>query len=147
LGYFLNEITVEATDCDDLIGDPDIYLTIFDPTGTEIFVSETITGAPPIVFGLPSIPLEGGNYSVMVSDDDPLTQVNCGSVSFNFGTEGSLFDGDLEVSLDIVNPQTTVSSEGTVTVFAVPDMPVISPAEVEDLCAGTLITLEVLSFY
>ncbi|MGK0363839.1 MAG: hypothetical protein ACI85O_000893 [Saprospiraceae bacterium] len=146
LGYFLNGITVEATDCDDLFGDPDIYLTIFDPNGDEIFVSQTISDTPPIVFGLPSIPLEGGNYSVMVSDDDPITQVNCGSVNFNFSTEGSLFDGDLEVSLDILNPQTTVSSEGIVTVYEVPDALVISPMEVEDLCEGESIDLEVLSF-
>ena len=146
LGYFLNGLTVEATDCDDLIGDPDIYLTIFDPSGMEIFVSETITGTPPISFGLPSIPLEGGNYSVMVSDDDPVNQVDCGSVNFNFSTEGSLFDGDLEVSLNIFNPQSTVSSEGTVTVYAVPDVPLISPAEVTDLCEGTMLNLEVAPF-
>ncbi len=146
LGYFLNGITVEASDCDDFIGDPDIYLTIFDPMGTEIYVSETITGTPPISFGLPSIPLEGGNYSVMVSDDDPVTQVNCGSVSFNFGTEGSLFDGDLEVSFNLLNPQSTVSGEGTVTVYAIPDAPVILPEDVGGLCAGTLLELEVLPF-
>lgn len=146
LGYFLNGLTVEATDCDDLIGDPDIYITIFDPAGTEIYVSETISGTAPISFGLPSIPLEGGNYSVTVFDDDPFTQVNCGSVDFNFGTEGSLFDGDLEVSLDIINPQSTVSSEGIVTVYELPDAPVISPAEVEDLCDGTILNLEVASF-
>ena len=146
LGYFLNEITVEATDCDDLIGDPDIYLTIFDPTGTEVYVSETISSAPPITFGLPSIPLEGGNYSVMVSDDDPFAQVDCGSISFNFGTEGSLSEGELELSFDIINPQSTVSSEGIVTVYAVPDAPVITPAEVDGLCEGTVLDLEVASF-
>lgn len=146
LGYFLNGITVEDTDCDDLFGDPDIYLTIFDPSGAEIFVSSTISGTPPISFEFPSIPLEGGTYSVMVSDDDPLTQVNCGTIDFNFSTEGTLFDDDLELSFDILNPQTTVSSEGTVTVFPIPDAPIILPAEIDDLCVGEAIELEVLAF-
>lgn len=146
LGYFLNGITVEATDCDDLVGDPDLYLTIFDQNGVEIFVSETISDTPPVFFSLPSIPLEGGNYSVLVSDDDPFTQVNCGSVNFNFSTEGVLFDGDLEVSMDILNPQTIINSEGIVIIYAAPEVLVISPMEVADLCEGESIDLEVLSF-
>ena len=142
-GYFLSSVTIESSGCSDIIGAPDFYLTVNDPTGEIIYVSETIETEPPVTFTLPSLPLEGGNYGIQVTDDDPFAQVDCGSVNFNFATEGVLIDGELTLSLDILHPVTTVTSESTVTVYAAPPTPEISPAETADLCEGETVALTV----
>ncbi len=146
LGYFLTEVVIADAGCTDLIGTADFYIRIYDPSGAEVFASNTISNDPPVVFAVPSLLLTAGTYSIEVKDDDPFQQVDCGTVTFNFATEGTLFDGELAVDLDIVNPTNTVSSTGTVTVFAEPDAPQITPADPEPLCAGETITLSVAEY-
>ena len=146
LGFFLTGVTVADAGCTDLIGPPDLYLRIFDPSGAEVFASETISSEPPVTFALPSLPLTAGNYSIEVKDDDPFAQVDCGSVNFTFNTAGTIFDGELAVDLEIINPTNMISSTGTVTVFAEPDAPQITPDEVAPLCDGASVILSVDDF-
>ncbi|MBR9921166.1 MAG: T9SS type A sorting domain-containing protein [Bacteroidetes bacterium] len=142
IGYILNEVTVEASGCDDIIGDPDFYIIISDPLGNDIYTSPVIDNTPaPVSFSV-NIPLEPGNYSIEVRDDELIGDVGCGSVNFNQNTTGLLIDGDLEVSINILNPVSMVNTTDTVYVYEIPEAPVVGQPSVIP-CEGTEIMLEI----
>lgn len=145
LGYFLDEVTIAEASCTDLFGTPDIYIEVVHPNGAVIYTSETIDNtAPPLTFALPSIPIGEGNYIIRVTDVDAFAEVNCGNVTFNFATNGSLVDGDLVVDLGLINPMTMVSSQGEVTVYENPEIPSISPNTVAPLCENETALLQIM---
>ena len=88
IGFILTMITVEDSDCDDLIGDPDFFVIVSDPNGEEIYTSGTIDDTPPPVTFVVNIPLTTGNYSIEVRDSELVGSAGCGSVNFNQNTMG-----------------------------------------------------------
>jgi hypothetical protein len=143
IGFILTQITVEASGCDDIIGDPDFFAIISDPNGDEIQTTFIVNDSPPPVTFPVNIPLGPGNYSIEIRDDELVGSVSCGTVNFTQNTMGSLFDGELEVSLNILNPVSTVTSSDTVFVYEIPAAPVVGDPLVEP-CQGEEVLLEIV---
>ena len=141
LGFTLTEVVVLGADCDDIIGQPDLFIEVFDPMGALLYTSPTVDGqAPPVTFQL-NLPLETGNYNLVVTDDDAIGSDACGSVNFqrSAGTQ-TIQSGDLQVSFTVVNPITVVESSLEVNVYPIPDAPVLN-LEAVTVCPGEVVTL------
>ena len=143
IGHILTMVSVLDADCDDIIGDPDFYIIVSDPLGNTIYTSGVIDNMQPPVNFVLNIPLGPGNYSVEVRDDDLIGSEGCGSVNFNQTTTGSLFDGQLEVNLTILNPLVTINSVDTVYVYDIPAAPVINQPG-DSPCPGEELLLEIV---
>ena len=149
-GYFLTAVTVVNTDCNDDLGippanKPDLFIRVKDPGGTTIYTSSIANNATvPYTFFL-NIPLNTGNYSVVVLDDDLIGTENCGAVNFTQTTTGVLQDGPLAVSLNINHPVSTIHTVDSVYVFPVPDAPVVLDMGL-DYCLGETALLEVSNY-
>ena len=141
LGYTLTEVTVLAADCDDLIGEPDLFIEVFDPTGVLLYTSPVASGqAPPVSFQL-SLPVETGNYNLVVTDDDAIGSDACGSVNFQRSDSTQIIQsGDLQVSIGMVHPVTTVESSLEVVVYPVPEPPVLNLSSLT-VCPGEAVAL------
>jgi PKD repeat protein len=143
-GYFLTNVTVEDTDCNDFAippgNKPDLYFEVQSPGGVTIYTSSTQNNADlPASFDL-TLTLGTGNYTLTVYDDDLFGDEECGSVNFTQTTTGLLIDGSLEVTLDIVHPVTVIQTTDTVQVFPQPEVPLIDPLNAQ-LCAGDSLAL------
>ena len=127
LGYTLTNVTVEDADCDDIIGQPDLFIELFDPTGALVYTSPTADGqSPPVSFGL-SVAIDTGLYTIVVTDDDAFGSDDCGSVQFARSDDPQLIqNGDLTVSLTMVHPVPVVTSTLDVLVYPVPAAPVLN---------------------
>lgn len=149
-GYFLTAVTIVNTDCNDVLGippanNPDLFIKVKNSGGTTIYTSPIADNAVvPYTFFL-NIQLNPGNYSVVVFDDDLIGTENCGSVNFTQNTTGTLSDGPLAVSLNIIHPVSTIHTVDSVYVFPVPDAPVAPDLGLE-YCVGEIALLEVTNY-
>ncbi|MCB0643099.1 MAG: PKD domain-containing protein, partial [Phaeodactylibacter sp.] len=142
----LTSVTIQAAGCGDIAfppnDAPDLYLTINKPNGELAFITPIQDNVTfPATFDL-LIPLEPGNYTIEVTDDDLIGSQSCGTVTFNEDTNGLLFDGELQVTVSILNPLVTIASNGTVYVYEFPDAPVITGADgTNSFCSGDSLLL------
>lgn len=146
-GYFLTNVTVLNTDCNDFnippLNLPDLYVVIKDPDGNTLYTSGVIDNTTTPVNFNTFIELEPGNYQLIVYDEDFLVADEvCGSVNFTQTTSGVLNNGSLQVSLDIFHSVTEITSEDVVIVYQNPNPPLIDPALPNPLCAGSSLELE-----
>lgn len=146
-GYTLTTVHVLEAGCGDTSippifnGAPDLYLKIKNPAGDIIFQTSPVNNAPiPFAFTV-NLPLDEGNYELEVRDDDTFGSESCGSVNFNRSTSGTLASGALEVALDILHPLTTLQTTDTVTVYELPEKPLVEPAAGAWACAGASVLL------
>ncbi|MBK6622882.1 MAG: PKD domain-containing protein [Saprospirales bacterium] len=148
-GYFLTSVTIVDTDCNDFnippADKPDLFIIITNPGGATIYTSPVATNTDvPKTFFL-NIPLGNGNYGIEVFDDELIGTEQCGSVNFNQTTTGLLIDGQLEVTVNIIHPITTLNTLDSVYVYPIPDAPLLS-FESEEWCEGDSALLEVTNY-
>jgi hypothetical protein len=148
-GYLLESIRVEDIDCTDppLFGNPDLFLEIKDPSGELVFNSSPAINSTPVPYTFPvNLLLGPGNYTLQVWDDDGGIKGgddNCGTLSFNILSNGTLVAGGLTVVMNILHPIDTIISRDTVTVFPQPAPPTINAPAGLTACQGA--ALPVLS--
>jgi hypothetical protein len=151
-GFRLVSITVQAVDCVDQlgVGSPDLYVLVESPSGQTIFNSSPYVNNTPLPYTFPvGLQLGDGNYTVAVWDEDGGLKGGddpCGSIPFNYLSNGQLSAGGLTVILNIVHPITEVISRDTVFVYAQPPAPTISAPDGLEACAGDE-TLILMSSY
>ncbi|MBK8705603.1 MAG: hypothetical protein IPN33_19905 [Saprospiraceae bacterium] len=70
-GYYLARVNILEVGCNDILGGaPDLKIGIYDNTGQEVYLSSIVQNASvPLAFDL-FLPLETGNYSLRVTDND-----------------------------------------------------------------------------
>ena len=144
-GYFLTKINVNTAGCNDLFGGrPDLKVNVLDPDNNLILITDPINNAQtPVSFQL-NLELDTGTYVLEVIDlDNGLGGADdlCGSVSFNQNTTGSLTDGNIALTVDIVHPVDTITSSDTVFVFEQPNPPRITQTVQNPICEGDTVLL------
>lgn len=152
-GYKLTTVRVMNAGCSDIglppifSTSPDLYVKIKGPNGNLLVSTPVIDNASfPAIFNI-NLLLGDGTYELEVRDEDTFGSESCGYVYFNKNTANLLTSGDLQVLVDIIHPVTTIESSGSVTVYPVPDSPVVNPAGQVNICAGSEIELEVNNYF
>lgn len=141
IGYLLSGVTIDAIDCDDLLGDPDLYWVLKDPQGNDLInTSSNPIGTPnsnlPLNTGISGISLTQGLYEFQVWDDDGNNDQGCATGSTNQGssvffsipgTTGTqtVSNGGLTVTLIIDRPLQTVACSDTFVVNPAPEVPML----------------------
>jgi hypothetical protein len=142
VGYILESITVNDIDCTDppLFGNPDLYLEILDPEGIKIYDSSPEINDTDLPYTFPiNLLLGPGNYTLYVKDADSGIKGgddNCGNLSFNILSDGTLVAGGLNVDMNILHPVDTIQSRDTVTVYPQPVNPTVNAPNGLSACAG-----------
>ena len=135
--YFLTSIQVSnasgwGQDAEDVFGDPDPYLYLFDDEGNQIYSSSVLVdNSFPVSWSLDNIPLSNQSYSIQVWDQDGVFtgDDNLGSVSFDgYSTSSTLTNGDLVVEYTILEVQPTPFADvvDTIYVYDSPNQPSFS---------------------
>ena len=154
--YFLTDLTV-ASIPDNYgapVDVPDMYFFIYDSLGSQIYDSRpaVLNTNAPHSWALPNIPLQNGNYTVHVWDEDGGlfgADDDLGSISFqgwsSSGTaSGTLsgVSGSLVVNYTILEiPVPVYTHTDTVHVFANPSVPVITSGGPLTFCDGDSVVL------
>ena len=141
-GYKLTTVQVLGAGCNDLNlppisnAPPELYIKIKDPTGAQVFQSDEITNAPfPSAFNV-NLKMGPGNYTIEVRDNDLIGSDHCGTITFNRNTTDTLVQGNLSLKLDIFHPVFSIQSTDTVYVYEIPEMPMITPSGLIEVCEG-----------
>ncbi len=145
IGYLLTSVSVDSLDCSDLFNGPDVEVTLFDPAGEVIYVSEPVNNAQlPVVFNL-NLALDTGTYRLEVKDDDfglGGDDDPCGVIEFDREAgAGAFTQGALKVNLGLFHPVDTIRSADTVRVFPQPAAPNVTGAPATPLCEGEALVL------
>lgn len=154
--YFLTEITVASipNNYGAPVDVPDMYFLIYDSSGSQIYDSRPaiLNTNPPHTWALPNIPLQNGNYTIHVWDedgglfgaDDDLGAVSFAGWSSSGSATGTLpgVSGSLVVNYSILEiPVPVYSYTDTVHVFANPAIPLIVANGPLSFCDGDSIVL------
>lgn len=146
VGFILTGVNILEASCDDLLSKPDIKISVFDPNGQEIYLSDIIQNADfPLAFQV-AIPIGEGSYALRVTDDDggiDGADDICGVVNFNQQSTGILPDGEMLVELGIIHPVDTIRSIDSVIVLQQPQIPLISGIPQGFVCDGDTLILSV----
>lgn len=154
--WFLTNI--EVTSIPDNYGgfvdDPDLYFLLYDTAGVQVFDSRpSIDNTfPPVSWGVPNLPLQNGDYTVHVWDEDGgLFGADDDLGAITFAGHGASGSGTGTVSgasgLLIVNynifqtPIVPLTATDTVYVYATTVVPSVTPAGPITVCEGTPLTL------
>lgn len=128
----LKSVTAFKVECVDQLGlgQPDLYMFILDPSGTRVFDSSPSVNNTSLPHTFPvGLTLGEGNYKIEVIDEDGGLKGgddDCGKVSFNALSNGTLVSGGLTVELDIENKVEEIISQDTVIVYPNPDKPTVA---------------------
>ncbi len=142
-GYVLESIQVNDVDCTDppLFGNPDLFLEIRYPDGNIAFNSSPAINSTSLPHIFPvNLHLGPGNYQLQVWDDDAGikgTDDNCGILTFNILSEGTLVAGGLTVEMNILHPIDTILSRDTVIVYPQPVTPIVNAPNGLTACGGS----------
>lgn len=139
-GYFLTDVVVEETDCNDWPNQPpDLEINIYDGNGVKVYQSPPQSNTwPPVSFPLNLKLNENENYSLKVVDADGGIDGQddvCVLTNFNMLSNGEIVGLDWRVRLDIVHPVSEVSYTDTVIVHPSPSPATIAPTATE-ACPG-----------
>jgi Secretion system C-terminal sorting domain len=152
LGYFLDEVTVQASSCTDTGSKPDHYIKVYKGT-TKLYESPhtaSMNNDSPVTFNFPTITLSNTTYSIEVWDDDNFlggTDDHCGTVTFNGHNAGynSLFDGSTVVNFTIDHPVLNFDDTDSVIVYPSPTLTPLTVSPGDTVCDYDTITLMVNS--
>ncbi len=143
-GFFMTQVRIEQSPCTDLFSASDLKFDLFDPNGDHVFTAPIVGNATlPITYSV-LIPIGEGTYELHVIDDDGgLDGADdlCGIIEFSQGVSGLLQDGDLQVNITLVHPVDTIRSSETITVYEIPNDPILTIAETSPYCDGEVVTL------
>ncbi len=139
-GYYLTQVVISNTDCTDFnippANKPDLFIKVFDAQNNELYTSDILQNTDlPAYFSL-YLPISSGNYTIEVWDDELIGTEFCGSVNFNQNTTGTLYDGALEIEINIYHPIATVEASGQVIVYEQPQAPMLSWFGGPTFCQG-----------
>jgi len=148
LGYFLDEVTVQASSCTDVGSKPDHYIKIFNGT-TLLYTSPhtaSLNNDSPVTFNFATITLSNSTYSIEVWDDDNFLGGNddhCGTVTFNGHNAGynSLADGSTVVNFTIDHPILNFNDTDSVIVYPSPTLTPLTVFPGDTVCDYDTITL------
>ncbi len=141
-GYILESIKVTDVDCTDppLYGNPDLFLEIRFPDGNFAYSSSPAINSTSLPYTFPvNLLLGPGNYTLQVWDDDAGikgTDDNCGTLSFNILSDGTLVAGGLTVEMNILHLVDTIFSRDTVIVYQQPIAPTVNAPNGLTVCQG-----------
>jgi hypothetical protein len=150
-GFFMTQVSIEQSPCTDLFSASDLKFDLFDPNGDHVFTAPIVGNATlPITYNV-LIPIGEGTYELHVIDDDGgLDGADdlCGIIEFGQGVSGLLQDddGDLHVNIELVHPVDTIRSSETITVYEIPNDPILAIAEDSPYCDGEVVTLVSLNY-
>jgi len=143
-GFFMTQVRIEQSPCTDLFSAADLKFDLFDPNGDHVFTAPIVGNAIlPITYNV-LIPIGEGTYELHVIDDDGgLDGADdlCGIIEFGQGLSGLLQDGDLQVNIDLIHPVDTIRSSEIITVYEIPNDPILTIAEASPYCDGETVTL------
>jgi PKD domain len=142
-GFLLEHIKVLGIECTDppFYGNPDLYLVISQPDGTIVYNSSPAINNASLPYIFPvNIKLGAGNYNLKVLDNDAGikgTDDNCGTLSFNILSDGTLVAGGLTIEMNILHPVDTIRSVDTIIVYPQPAHPTINAPNGLMSCQGS----------
>lgn len=143
-GFFLTNVTVTESDCNDILSALDLYLVLEDPDGNVISTANVGNTNPPVMFPL-NYEIGAGNYTLTVMDEDGGIDGGddvCGVFTINQLTGTMMSSGGADIELTIIHPVDTIQTTDSIFVYPVPDAPTISvvPSD-QNNCVGDTITL------
>ncbi len=154
--YFLTSITVTSipNNYGAPLDVPDMYFFIYDSAGAQIYDSHPaiLNTNPPYTWTLPNIPLQDGNYTIHVWDedgglfgaDDDLASVTFPGWSNGGTATGTLsgVSGSLNVNYNIlVIPVNPLTATDTIHVYGNPQTPTIAASGNLVFCDGDSVEL------
>lgn len=150
IGFILTDISIDASPCTDLFTAPDMKFDLFDPEGERVLTGPIADNTnAPVVFSNLLIQLDQeGDYTLEIVDDDGGLDGRdelCGTIIFNRTANGVQTDGDLQVTLTIINPIDTLNFSEEIEVFPIPADPIISISDDPPYCSGE--TVDLLASY
>ncbi len=152
-GYQLTTVRVLNSPCTDIglppifSPNPDLYLRIKDQDNNLLLQTSVLSNTSyPAIFNV-NLMLPNGTFGIEVRDEDTFGDESCGFVYFTKYTAGTLVSGELEVAVDIIHPVSVVESSGQVTVYPIPEPPVVEPEGVVGICAGSKVELETVNYF
>lgn len=152
-GYFLSSVTVNNSDCEDLLGgQPDYYIKIREGA-TEVYnnAGSYVENTVPATFNFPTLTLNNSTYTIEVWDNDIFMgggqtgDDDCSSVSFNGHTSGqyNLVNGSLSVSFFVDHPILNYADTDTIIVYPIPAISLFETLPNDTICAGDSVTFVV----
>jgi hypothetical protein len=143
-GFFMTQVTIEATDCDDIFSSADLKFDLFDPDGQVVFTAPIIDDVQlPVTYNV-LIPIGEGTYELHVIDDDGGLDGGddlCGVIPFTQNDSGQFQDGELVVNIQLIHPVDTITSTETITVYEIPATPFVNILNDAPYCDGEAVSL------
>lgn len=143
-GFFMTQVTIEATDCDDIFSSADLKFDLFDPNGEVVFTAPIIDNVQlPVTYNV-LIPIGEGTYELHVIDDDGGVDGGddlCGIIPFTQNDSGQFQDGELVVNIELIHPVDTITSTETITVYEIPATPFVNILNDAPYCEGEAVSL------
>lgn len=145
-GFFMTNVVLEESPCTDLLSRPDLKFDLFDPNGDHVYTAPIFDNTDLPVSWDVFISLEEGTYELHVIDDDGGIDGGddlCGIIEFSRTEFGQLQNeaGDLIVNISVIHPVDTINSSETITVYEIPQAPVVGILEQTPYCEGDIVSL------
>jgi len=144
---YLNNITVLGTSCSDITSNPDLYVTVKDLNDNTIYKSAAVNNTnPPVSFTLPNVQINHNqSYVIQVSDEDTGLEAPddlCNSFQIPGNSLGNtLWSGSDGISFTASKLLFTYIDTAIVTVYALPQRPVITAFPSNGVCINDSILL------
>ncbi|MFK7933207.1 MAG: T9SS type A sorting domain-containing protein [Saprospiraceae bacterium] len=147
-GFFLTEVFIDAVECDDFLGRPDLQVKIFDTLGVEVFASQALENVEPPLSIPTNFKIEAATYNLVVLDldggllgggDDDI----CGEFILRPADTGIYADmtDEATIRLNILHPTDTIRSQDTIVVYPIPASPQIEVVGDLIFCEGDSVLL------
>jgi len=144
---YLTNITVLGTSCTDITSDPDLYVIVKDLNDNTLYKSATVNNTnPPVSFVLPNVQFNHNqSYIIQVWDEDTGVEAPddfCNSFQVPGNSTGNtLWSGTDGISFITNKVLFTYNDTATITVYALPQKPVITAIPTSGACVNDSILL------
>ncbi len=144
---YLNNVTVLGTSCSDYSGSPDLYVMVKDLNDNTIYKSATVSNTnPPVSFALPNVQYNHNqNYILQVWDEDTGIEAPddfCHSFQVPGNSLGNTYwSGSDGISFTASKVLFTYTDTATITVYPLPQKPVITATPSSGVCVNDSILL------
>ena len=144
---YLNNVTVLGTSCTDYSGAPDLYVIVKDLSDNTIYKSTTVNNTnPPVSFALPNVQFNHNqNYVLQIWDEDTGIEAPddfCHSFQVPGNSLGNTYwSGSDGISFTASKVLFTYTDTATITVYPLPQKPVITAIPSSGVCVNDSILL------